>query len=63
MTQLMNKETFDSIILETKRFKQRQDGDVVRYLVDMAYQKGFEAGTKFGELGAKLQQQQTTESK
>lgn len=63
MAQLMKKETFDSIILEAKRYKHRQEADVVRYLVDTAYQKGFEAGIDFGKLGAKLQEQQTTESK
>jgi len=59
----MNKETFDAIILETKRYKHRQEAEVVRYLVDTAYQKGFEAGTEAAHFNAKLQQQQTVESK
>lgn len=63
MTQIMKKETFDSIILEAKRFKQRQEGDVVRYLIDTAYQKGFEAGTEAVKNAAKLPLQQTTEHK
>jgi len=43
-TQLMNTNTFNEIIAAAKRYRKAKQEDVVRFLIDAAYNRGYQAG-------------------